>query len=334
MSYNFTIDGGKTVKLHTAGKYCDRDITVKAEGINAEVIEDLPIDVDFSEGDQTVTAPDGYLVKSAILQKPETLVPENIAKDVDIAGVVGTMSAGGGGLDEWLNGELTDIYSEVESVSDYACYKRAGILTVNFPAATSVCKGAFNGCSALTTANIPNATSIGDSAFYGCSALTTANFPNATSIGDSAFYGCNTLRTVDFSAVTSVGEYGIYQCNNLKKLILPNVTSLAKGAINGNSLLQMIDLYKVESIAASAFGNCLDLKTLVIRSASMSSIAHGSAIVNTKIQSGTGYIYVPAALVDSYKAATYWSIYAAQFRALEDYTVDGTTTGALDETKI
>lgn len=41
-----------------------------------------------------------------------------------------------------------------------------------------------------------------------------------------------------------------------------------------------------------------------------------------------------AALVDSYKAATNWSTYADQIRALEDYTVDGTTTGALDETKI
>ena len=55
---------------------------------------------------------------------------------------------------------------------------------------------------------------------------------------------------------------------------------------------------------------------------------------NTPIASGTGYIYVPAALVDSYKAATNWSNFAAQFRALEDYTVDGTTTGALDPTKI
>ena len=34
------------------------------------------------------------------------------------------------------------------------------------------------------------------------------------------------------------------------------------------------------------------------------------------------------------QAATNWSTYAAQFRALEDYTVDGTTTGELDETKI
>lgn len=50
--------------------------------------------------------------------------------------------------------------------------------------------------------------------------------------------------------------------------------------------------------------------------------------------SGTGYIYVPRALVDTYKAATNWSTIADQFRALEDYTVDGTITGELDESKI
>ena len=52
------------------------------------------------------------------------------------------------------------------------------------------------------------------------------------------------------------------------------------------------------------------------------------------IMKGEGYIYVPRALVDSYKVATNWSSWATQFRALEDYTVDGTTTGELDETKI
>ena len=33
----------------------------------------------------------------------------------------------------------------------------------------------------------------------------------------------------------------------------------------------------------------------------------------------TGYIYVPRALVNSYKAATNWSTFASQIRAIEDY---------------
>ena len=74
--------------------------------------------------------------------------------------------------------------------------------------------------------------------------------------------------------------------------------------------------------------------TLILRSETVATLPSTSAFSSTPIASGTGYIYVPRALVDSYKAASNWSTYANQFRALEDYTVDGTTTGALDESKI
>lgn len=60
-----------------------------------ETLENVPVTLDFSGGDQTITAPDGSLVKSAIIQKPETLVQENIAEGVDIAGIIGTFAAGG-----------------------------------------------------------------------------------------------------------------------------------------------------------------------------------------------------------------------------------------------
>ena len=63
---------------------------------SSEIVENLPIALDFSDGDQEIVAPDGVLVKSAIIQKPETLNPENIAEGVNIAGIVGTMAAGGG----------------------------------------------------------------------------------------------------------------------------------------------------------------------------------------------------------------------------------------------
>ena len=55
MSFNIEIDGGKTVRLPTAGKYCDRDIVVTAKG----GASDLPAGysrVDYIQfsGEQTV----------------------------------------------------------------------------------------------------------------------------------------------------------------------------------------------------------------------------------------------------------------------------------------
>ena len=69
----------------------------KIGGIDVpKVVENYPVVPDFSNGDQLLTAPDGYAVKSAIYKKPETLIPENIAEGVSVAGIVGSLSAGGG----------------------------------------------------------------------------------------------------------------------------------------------------------------------------------------------------------------------------------------------
>ena len=45
-----------------------------------EAVEGVEVTPDFSEGDMTVTMADGLLAKSAVIRKPEGLVPENIKK--------------------------------------------------------------------------------------------------------------------------------------------------------------------------------------------------------------------------------------------------------------
>jgi hypothetical protein len=74
------------------------------------------------------------------------------------------------------------------------------------------------------------------------------------------------------------------------------------------------------SIGDYAFSNCAALTVLILRSETMCTLSATTVFNNTPIKSGgTGFIYVPRALVDSYKAATNWSTYASQFRAIEDY---------------
>lgn len=73
-----------------------------------EILEGLEFPLDFSNGDMEFAAPDGVLVKSAVIAKPETLVPENIAEGVDIAGIIGTLVAGSGGGDvKYFYGSVT-----------------------------------------------------------------------------------------------------------------------------------------------------------------------------------------------------------------------------------
>lgn len=57
------------------------------------------VELDFSAGDMEVTPETGKVFSKVTIQKPETLVPENIAEGVNIANVIGTLVTGGGGGD-------------------------------------------------------------------------------------------------------------------------------------------------------------------------------------------------------------------------------------------
>lgn len=118
---------------------------------------------------------------------------------------------------------------------------------------------------------------------------------------------------MDFPAATSIGVYAFSTCSKLTSAYFPAATSI------GNL----------------AFSGCDKLTSLILRvTTQVCTLSNTDAFSNTPIASGAGYIYVPAALIDSYKTATNWTTYANQFRALESYTVDGTTTGELDPTKV
>lgn len=96
-----------------------------------------------------------------------------------------------------------------------------------------------------------------------------------------------------------------------------NVASAARALVTRE--VTHLDLSTVTTIGSNAFTECGALSTLILRSDTVCTLTATNAFNSTPIASGTGYIYVPSALVDEYKAATNWSTYADQFRAIEDY---------------
>ena len=59
--------------------------------------EAVEVDLSMADGDQVVSpTTDGKVLSGVTIKKPETLIPENIAEGVDIAGITGTLAAGGG----------------------------------------------------------------------------------------------------------------------------------------------------------------------------------------------------------------------------------------------
>lgn len=163
---------------------------------------------------------------------------------------------------------------------------------------------------------------------------------NVTRIGTAAFQECTALTSVSFPRVRTINGYAFAACSNLQELSFPALEHIASNAFSVCLDLEYFEMGDAqnESLGSWVGDNSFyaaGLRSFVIRWKDVvSTLADVSAFTSTPIDSGTGYIYVPRSLVDAYKTAGNWSTYANQIRALEDYTVDGTTTGELDETKI
>ena len=119
--------------------------------------------------------------------------------------------------------------------------------------------------------------------------------------------------------VTSVGPYAFYNCTNLNSVNVPVATKIDTHSFYQCTYLTRVDLSAATIINAAAFGYCKKLETLILRNTQLTALTVQNSFNNTPIASGNGYIYVPATLVDSYKAATNWSAFATKFRAIEDY---------------
>ena len=121
------------------------------------------------------------------------------------------------------------------------------------------------------------------------------------------------------NTVTLIGVYGLAGCTKLTSVVLPAVHTTDGNSINGCSALTKADFSNLKTIRYSTFYSNKKLVTLIIRTQAVAKLDATSAFKDTRIAAGTGYVYVPSALVDSYKAATNWSTYANQIRAIEDY---------------
>ena len=85
--------GVESIKLNTVGgdtkEFIDPDTVPQAV--------EKTIDPDFSTGDMEVIPEEGQVFSKVGISKPDNLIPGNIAEGVDIAGIVGTLAASGGG---------------------------------------------------------------------------------------------------------------------------------------------------------------------------------------------------------------------------------------------
>lgn len=148
--------------------------------------------------------------------------------------------------------------------------------------------------------------------------LVSVNLPSVVDVGVGAFIRCTSLTNVELPAATCIWQTA-FALSGVKTLTFPSAIVIAYGGLQNAKNLVTVDLPVVKLINAYSFSGDVLLETVIIRSPEICTLVNTNAFNNTLIASGTGYIYVPSALIEEYKVATNWSTYASQFRAIEDY---------------
>ena len=205
---------------------------------------------------------------------------------------------------------------------------------------------AFANCTALAAIDITNLTilkGIGGRLFAGCTALTSFNVPaNIVQINDGAFEDASNLATVTFESDTElqvINDNVFRNCSSLANIVLPSrVESLGKSVFEGcaalttinftslsslgdscfkDSGLQSIELpatfTKFKTIPDNCFSGCANFTKLVINTEVAINLGV-DALKDTSI--ATDGIYVPADLVEEYKALASWDAYKDLIKAI------------------
>lgn len=121
------------------------------------------------------------------------------------------------------------------------------------------------------------------------------------------------------SDITEVGVYAFFNCGALTSIVFPNVTAIAAYAFQNCKQLALVDFSRIQSTAASSFNADSKLRTIILRNSEVASSTALPGFQKWLNATNNTHVYVPSALVSSYKAASGWSTYANQIRAIEDY---------------
>lgn len=149
--------------------------------------------------------------------------------------------------------------------------------------------------------------------------ITSYSNPRVIRIGWYAFYGCNKLTSINLPLVTTCGGNAFTSCSQLTDVQMPLLIEITTNMFMSCSSLVKIKLPALQNINQNGFAYSSSFETLILPNTQMCTLSNKNAFTITKIAKGTGYIYVPQALIEDYKVATNWVTYAAQFRAIEDY---------------
>ena len=131
--------------------------------------------------------------------------------------------------------------------------------------------------------------------------------PKALVYVNRAFSSCVSLLTLDLGGIdTSKVTDMSYMANSCRELKYTNLSGWTTEALTNNG---------------SMFSFCIKLEAVVIDSSSLFRLTRDNVFNGTPISGAyatKGYVYVPDNLVDEYKSATNWTLYADYIKPLSE----------------
>lgn len=271
---------------------------VKIKPIETEAKE---VELDFSTSDiqRVVNTKDKAMTEVAI-NKPVTLVSDNIKKGINIGGIDGSyeiklqskeITITQNGESEILPDEgysglskvgITVNAGEPEKGVIFSDYDENGYPhTATIKGFTEIPQYYFSGIFSVSTTGVGNKifekiknivipqdiTKIQQSAFSSCTSLETINILNLEmSLSERTFDGCLQLKSINLPNLTSIPKYLLQSCRELRSVEIPNsVTSIGTSAFQGCSNLTSIEIpNSVTSLEDNAFTDCGSLTSIVI----------------------------------------------------------------------
>lgn len=219
---------------------------------------------------------------------------------------------------------ITEVhFANVEEIEDRAFNSTSKLAIADMPKVKKVGAYAFN--STLITGESPMFDSIetlaGMNAFWNCSKLGDVNMPNLISgIPQNTFNnsGLTSFRADKVVCETAIlaGNTAFSGCKNLKYVHFDKLQIVGTQWFNSCIVLEKAEFNSVKTFRGYAFQGCSALKTLVIRTPDVVASIDSNMFHSFTF---TGTVYVPDNLVEQYKAATNWSVYADNIKPLSEY---------------
>lgn len=226
-------------------------------------------------------------------------------------------------LDELVGKTITEYSSDSTELKDYTFYKCDKLHTVNMPNIQSIGQYCFYYVNVLSNINVSKVITVGVNAFVSAfkENVIYLELPELVTLGgDSEFRNNAGIKSFKAPKLKNLSQQTFAYNANCEEYFLPLAEIMGKNTFLSNISLVSLSLPSIKQInGTNVFKDCGALTSLILAGEYVASLGSTTSFTNTPIANGTGYIYVPSALVNDYKGATNWSAFADQIRALEDY---------------